>query len=79
MKYYLLQNGCRGIFLECVIDENGNSSALSDESVRFITERLFDYIELKYSIQKWDEVEGVCKAACTLFPSIELVKNLKIK
>lgn len=68
----MLQNGCRGAFIEAEPDENGNNN-LSDDTVQFITEKLLDYIDLKYSIHKWDEVESVCRAAVALFPCIELV------
>lgn len=69
----MLQNGCRGAFMEAATDENGNQKSLSDETVTFITDKVMNFIDSKYSIYKWDEVEEVCKAAVILFPCIQLV------
>lgn len=52
-------------------DENGNK--ICDETVHFITDKIMDFIDSKYSLYKWDEVEEICKAAVILFPYIELV------
>lgn len=78
LKYFLLENGCRSIFLEASRDQNGNNSTICDESVSFLMEQLMKFIDLKYSMYKWEEVEEVCKAAVTLFPSIEMVKLFSI-
>lgn len=74
LKYFLLENGCRSIFLEVSRDENGNGSPICEESIQFVVDKLMNYINLKYSLHKWDEVEEVCKAAIVLFPSIKLVR-----
>lgn len=71
----MLQNGCRGIFLEMNCDENGNVAALSDESVNFIVDKLMAFIDAKYSMYKWDEIQEICKAAVVIFPSMELVST----
>lgn len=98
LKYFLFENGCRGIFLEAesiekepsantdeigdtvdiVENENatGGHKKLSEASFQFLSERLMDFINLKYSLNKWDDIEEVCKAAVFIFPSIELVRNL---
>lgn len=68
----MLQNGCRGAFMEAELDENGNQK-LSDETVHYITDKIMEFIDSKYSIYKWEEVEEVCKAAVRLFPYIALV------
>lgn len=73
----MLENGCRSIFLEASRDDNANTPALCDESVQFVVEKLMDFINLKYSVHKWEEIEDVCKAAVVIFPSIELVRLLK--
>lgn len=71
----MLQNGCRGVFLEMNCDENGNCSALSDESVDFVVNKLMDFIDAKYSMYKWDDIQEICKAAAIVFPSIQLVSK----
>lgn len=71
----MLQNGCRGVFLEMKCDENGNVAALSDESVNFIVNKLMAFIDAKYSMYKWDDIQQICKAAVAIFPSIELVST----
>lgn len=42
-------------------DENGNK--ICDETVHFITDKIMDFIDSKYSLYKWDEVGEICKAA----------------
>lgn len=79
LKYFLLDNGCRSIFLEASrVDENGNGSPICEESIQFIVNKLMEFINLKYSMHKWDEVEDVCKAAVVIFPSIDLVRKFNI-
>lgn len=54
----------------------GSHGKLPEESVQFLADRLMDFIYSKYSINKWDDVEEICKAAVIIFPSVELVRNL---
>lgn len=75
----MLQNGCRGIFLEMQRDVNGNVDSLSDGSVNFIVDKLMAFIDAKYSMYKWNEIEEICKAAVVLFPTIELVSSNELK
>lgn len=72
LKYFLLQNGGRGAFIEAETDENGNQN-LSDDTVQFITGKLMSFIDLNYSMHKWEDIEEVCKATVILFPCIALV------
>lgn len=60
------------------VDENGNGLPICEESIQFIVSKLMDFINLKYSMHKWDEVEDVCKAAVVIFPSIDLVRKFII-
>lgn len=78
LRYYLLKNGGRSIFLEAEHDENGNSGRLSPDSTNFLTEKIMDFIDLKYSIHRWGDVELVCKAATAIFPAISLVCLLNV-
>lgn len=103
MKYFLLDNGCRGIFLEFqssdfdknldINDENSDNNnenineeseenskkqKLSEESIQFVIEKIMDFINLKYSIHKWDEIESVCKAVTFILPCIEMVRNKRL-
>lgn len=71
-----MEHGCRGVFLEAEGDENGNSN-LSEGTVQFLTEKLMEFINLKYSVYKYDEIESVCKAACTIFPSVPMVNEFR--
>lgn len=96
LKYFLLENNCRGILLEAESTEkksaanndeiggsvksaeNANRSGnrqIPEESVQFLAEKLMDFIDSKYSMNKWDDVEEVCKAAVVIFPCIELVRK----
>lgn len=52
LKYFLLENGCRGVFLEANCDENGNEVQLSDETFNFLTQKLMDFIDVKYSLYR---------------------------
>lgn len=54
----------------------GRQQQLSEESFQFLSNRLMDFINSKYSLNKWNDLEEICKAAVFLFPSIELVRNL---
>lgn len=74
LKYFLLENGCRGVFIEVENDENNHQ--LSDESVQFLIQQLMKFIDLRYSMYKWNEIEKVCDAAVFLFPCIEKVNKL---
>lgn len=76
MKYFLLGNGCRGVFLEMNRDENGNDTPLSDKSVLFVVGKLMDFINSK-SFNRWEDIERVCEAATNIFPCIGLVSNRK--
>lgn len=60
-------------------DLNGNVHAYSDASANFIVDKLMAFIDAKYSMYRWDEIEEICKAAVVLFPSIELVSSNELK
>lgn len=75
----MLQNGCRGVFLEMNCDENGNFAELADESVNFIVDKLMAFIDAKYSMYRWVDIQEVCKAAVVVFPSIKLVSTTEIE
>lgn len=66
-------------FLEMQRDVNGNDAVLSNDIVNFTIDKLMAFIDAKYSMYRWDEIEDICKAAVVLFPSIELVSSNEIK
>lgn len=71
----MLQNGCRGVFLEMNCDENENLAELPTETINFIVDKLMAFIDSRYSMHRWDDIMEVCKAAVVVFPSIQLVST----
>lgn len=62
-------------FFELTHDENGNEEVLSEETVQFVVEKLMDFINLKYSLHRWQDIGQECQAAALIFPCIGLVSN----
>lgn len=72
LKYFLLQNGCRSVFLEFENEENIEKE-LSADSIQLVKEIVMKFIDSKFALYRWDEVESVCVAASYIFPCIQIV------
>lgn len=68
----MLENGCRSVFLELDKIEN-TKNELSEGSIQFVKEVIMKFIDSKFALYRWDEVENVCRAAVHLFPCIHIV------
>lgn len=68
LRQYLYNNKCAPLFIEFEQKQN-----LEPGSLQFLSDRLFQYICDKYSIENKKNIEDVVDATLTMFPNIKKV------
>lgn len=70
LKHFLYENKCGPLFMEY-----SKTQGLDPDSIQFLSEKLLQFINDRYSIENRGDIENVCFAASTLFPSLRKVNT----
>lgn len=73
LRFFLNQNKCSPLFNEYEDRQN-----LEPKSIQFLSDKVFQFIEEKYSTESRGDIENVCKSLITLFPNVKKVDKSNI-
>lgn len=73
LRQYLYNNKCAPLFIEFE-----QKQKLEPDSLQFLSDRLFQYVCDKYSIEDKKNIEDVVDAALTIFPNIKKVCIIRL-